>query len=114
MVKYKVIVEHLQNSEFLEYDAYGVCAYIEESGTVVASFSDVFLEKEKAQELAELCNINELDPIHLRDVVDDMIVWSIRPAGLHRLHGGKQIYQWKQITLLWYSITTDFDNQYLF
>ncbi len=74
MITYKVIAEHLRNSEFLEYDAYGICAYIEESGTVVASFSDVFTEREKAEELVNLCNINKLDPIHLRDVIEDMIV----------------------------------------
>lgn len=73
MIKYMVIVEDLKSHEFGEYTAYGICAFSEDNKTNMKSFSDVFLEKEKAENLVNLCNANKLDIIHLRDVIEDMI-----------------------------------------
>ncbi len=73
MIKYKIIVEKVKSSELGEYTAYGVCVFIEETKTVIESFSDVFLEKEEAENFVNMCNISRLDPIHLREVIEDMI-----------------------------------------
>lgn len=71
MIKYKVIIEDFQTKECGDYTAYGICIFSEK--TVIKSFSDVFLEKEKAENLVNLCNVNILDPIHLSEIIEDMI-----------------------------------------
>lgn len=73
MVTYKVIEENLQNCEFESYVAYGISVYSEDKKMILDTISDIFLEKEKAEKLVELCNKNKLDPIHLREVVEDAI-----------------------------------------
>lgn len=73
MVTYKVIEENLQNCEFGRYVSYGICVYSEERRMILKSISDVFLEKDKMEQLVMLCNENRLDPIHLSEVIEDAI-----------------------------------------
>lgn len=74
MVTYKVIKENLQSCEFGRYVSYGICVYSEEARMILKSISDIFFEKDKAEQLAVLCNENRLDPIHLSEVIEDAIV----------------------------------------
>lgn len=71
MITYRVIEENLQNSEFGSYVAYGISVCDED--IILNYISDVFTEKERAEKLVKLCNKNGLDPIHLREVVEDTI-----------------------------------------
>lgn len=71
MITYRVIEENLHNSEFGSYVAYGISVCDED--IILNYISDIFVEKERAEKLAKLCNKNGLDPIHLREVVEDTI-----------------------------------------
>lgn len=73
MYIYKVVEENLQNCEFGSYIAYGIAVCFKSTNIIIISISDVFLEKEKAEKLVELCNKNNLEPIHLREVVEDAV-----------------------------------------
>lgn len=73
MYIYKVVEENLQNCEFGSYIAYGIAVCFKSTNIILISISDVFLEKEKAEKLVELCNKNNLEPIHLREVVEDAV-----------------------------------------
>lgn len=73
MYIYKVVEENLQNSELGSYIAYGISVYLRATNIILISISDVFLERDKAKKLVELCNKNSLEPIHLREVVEDAV-----------------------------------------
>lgn len=73
MITYRVIEENLHSCEFESYIAYGISVYSDDTETVLSSISDIFLKKERAEKLAQLCNENSLDPIHLKEVVEDAI-----------------------------------------
>ena len=75
MVKYRITEKTVDHPEIGTYDSYGICAY--QTGPyaerMIACFYDVFAERKKAEELVELCNSLELEPIHLEDVVEDAL-----------------------------------------
>lgn len=73
MYIYKVIKENLQNCEFGRYVAYGIAVCLKSTNIILISISDVFLEKERAKRLVELCNKNNLELIHLKEVVEDAV-----------------------------------------
>ena len=73
MYIYKVIKENLQNCEFGNYVAYGIAVCLKSTNIILISISDVFLEKERAKKLVELCNKNNLELIHLKEVVEDAV-----------------------------------------
>ena len=64
----------LQGSERISY---GIAAYsdAEENGTatIVASVQDVSFDYIQLGKLIDLCNHLELDPIHLKDVMEDFL-----------------------------------------
>ena len=75
MVTYRVIEEKFNDGELGEYIAFGICAY-ETNGDKqekVACVSDVFLNREVAEKLVDMCNELELEIIHLMDVIEDAI-----------------------------------------
>lgn len=75
MVKYRITQKTVSYPEIGTYNSYGICAYQTELGNerMIACFYDVFAERNKAEELVELCNSMDLDPIHLEDVVEDAL-----------------------------------------
>ena len=73
MFIYRVIEENLQDCEFESYIAYGISVCSDDTEMVLSYISDIFLEKERAEKLVKLCNESNLDPIHLREVVEDAI-----------------------------------------
>lgn len=75
MIHYRVIEETLYHEDLGQYTAYGISAYSVEDGEtkLLAHISDVFLDMQKAEQFASLCNRLALDPIHLPDVVADML-----------------------------------------
>lgn len=79
MFIYKVVEENLRNSELGSYIAYGISVYLRATNVILISISDIFLERNKAEKLVELCNKNGLEPIHLREVVEDAIGWMNLP-----------------------------------
>jgi len=50
--------------------SYGI--EILENGTAVQFIPDVFAEKSHAENLVRMCNENDVDPVHIGDVISDM------------------------------------------
>ena len=53
---------------------YGIEVYENDATAPIMVLKDVFTRQSQAEELAELCNRLELDPIHLTDVVEDLLI----------------------------------------
>ena len=57
--------------------SYGIAVYADAdrdgTATVVSSFSDVSPDRRPLDQLVEWCNLLELSPTHLRDVIDDFL-----------------------------------------
>lgn len=75
-ITYGIIEEKfvLQGRERISY---GIAAYSDakENGTaaIVATVSDISLDYIQLEKLIDLCNQLELDPIHLKDVMEDFL-----------------------------------------
>lgn len=57
--------------------SYGIAVYADAeqdgTGTIVASITDICTRRQPLEKLVEWCNLLELSPTHLRDVVDDFL-----------------------------------------
>ena len=57
--------------------SYGIAVYADAehdgTATVVSSFSDVCSDRRPLDNLVEWCNLLQLSPTHLRDVIDDFL-----------------------------------------
>jgi len=75
MIIYRTKEEMLYHPEIGFYTAFGVAAFRETDGQkkLVEYVSDVFLEKEEAENFVVLCNELGLELIHLCDVIEDAI-----------------------------------------
>ena len=72
MIQYRPFEEERYHADIGPYISYGIEA-CDECGNVVRSISDVSTDRTLTASLCERCTINGLDPIHLRDVVEDNI-----------------------------------------
>ena len=75
MLLYLVIEEQLYHEDIGEYTSYGIQGIYATYGVYkeVAFVSDVVCDRKKTAEIAALCTRLQLSPIHLIDVVEDMI-----------------------------------------
>lgn len=75
MILYETFVENLNNPYIGEYTAYGIVAYqaVELQKKEIFKMSDVSTGAKIIMFLAQLCNKEQLDPIHFIDVVEDML-----------------------------------------
>lgn len=75
MFIYETFVENLNNPHIGEYTAYGVVVYqaVEMEKKEIFKMSDVYTDAEEIKNLVQLCNKEQLDPIHFIDVVEDML-----------------------------------------
>ena len=75
MLLYLVIEEHLYHEDIGEYTSYGIRGISATYGMYkeVAFVSDAACDYEKATEIAALCTQLQVSPIHLIDVIEDMI-----------------------------------------
>ncbi len=71
MLKYKVISEEFHDSELGDYIGYGIAA--ECDGERLLTVSDMSCDRGLVADLAERCNELELDPMHLYDVIEDVL-----------------------------------------
>lgn len=76
MYRYSIIKEKLYTPESGNYISYGICVYLisENKNTEIAHISDVFLEKEDAVNFINLFNQLELDPVHLDDAIENILI----------------------------------------
>ncbi len=60
-----------------ERTSYGIAIYadaeLDGTATVIASIHDITSDKPKLAALVQQCNLLELSPIHLEDVVEDFL-----------------------------------------
>ncbi len=75
MFNYKIFVEVLKDEESMAYTAYGivVCSVENNEGKEVLRIPDVSADKSKVEELVELCNKEQLEPVHIYDVIEDCL-----------------------------------------
>lgn len=70
-------VEEVYTVNGVSRTSYGIAAYsdadVDGTVTVVASVRDITSCREKVDGLVELCNRLELSPIHLTDVIEDIL-----------------------------------------
>ena len=71
MYRYIAVKEKLYHKDIGTYTSYGIKAF--KDGKEVGFVSDVSVDRDFVEELVELCNTEQLDPIHLFDVVEDAI-----------------------------------------
>ncbi len=69
---YKLTTDFVYDEENKEYVTYGIVAE-DAFGKVIKSFSDVFFDKAKAEQLIALCNKEKLSLIRLEDIVEDAL-----------------------------------------
>ena len=69
--KYVIRQDVVADEEGTEYTVWGVDLF--ENGTLLESVPDVFFEREKADYYIGLFNELELDPVHLYDVIEDIL-----------------------------------------
>lgn len=76
MIEYRIVRESFHCPYAGEYTAYGIAAYRINNNfqEEIAHLSDVFIDYDQAEDLITRCNKNEIDPIHLPEIVEDAII----------------------------------------
>ena len=69
---YKAVRQELRADELGTYVTYGI--RVSSDGQQLTFVSDVSTDEQAARHLAELCTSEQLDPIHLNDVIEDFLV----------------------------------------
>lgn len=72
MIRYQPFTEERRGADLGVYRSFGIRA-IDEQGNVVKEIHDVSTRFAFVASLCKRCTINELDPIHLQDIVEDSI-----------------------------------------
>lgn len=70
--RYIPVQQTMESEELGRYSTFGIQAVLVEE-TPLKLISDVSPNLDEVQHLAELCTAQELDPIHLQDVVEDFL-----------------------------------------
>lgn len=60
------------DEEGVKHKTYGISAK-DFNGYLFAAYSDIFLDKQNAENLVKLCNKSELELCHLSEVVEDAL-----------------------------------------
>lgn len=71
--RYILRTDTVTDEDNQRYTVYGITA-IDSRGAEQETFPDIFFDKQKAEEFVTLCNTEELELIHLADVIDDVLV----------------------------------------
>lgn len=67
---YSVICDTLVSDDGVTYEAYGIKAQVREHTVMI---SDITTVREEIDALVDICNREELDIIHIYDVVEDFL-----------------------------------------
>lgn len=75
MYNYNIFVEVLKNEDSGAYTSYGivVCSMENNQRKEVLRVSDVSTKKERIENLIDLCNKEQLEPVHIYDVIEDCL-----------------------------------------
>lgn len=76
MYKYFVKKETTNNPEIGIYTSYGIkITFVDKQKTKnIQYIPDVFLDENLANKFADLCTINNLEPVHIYDVIEDALI----------------------------------------
>ncbi len=76
MIVYNIVKETINQPPLGKYIAYGVsvCSQQKNSCKEIVYISDVFTDINMAQKFVELCNKEQLDPVHLPELIEDMLI----------------------------------------
>ncbi len=71
---YEVNQEINSHIDIGNYSSYGLNVYVQVNGEnkLLKRVSDLFTEEQDARAFAELCNSENLEPVHLDDVIEDI------------------------------------------
>lgn len=58
-----------------DMNTYGIAVAVDNDGCfiLVETFADISLDKESLERLVNMCNGLQLDPVHLRGIIDDFL-----------------------------------------
>ncbi len=68
---YKVRVDIKHDEDGRVHTVYGIDLLCNDD--IVKSLPDIFFDRSRAEQLAELCNSLDLSPLHLEDVAEDAL-----------------------------------------
>ena len=71
-LSYRLREDTVYDEEEKSHLVYGI-ELANERGEIEACFPDLFCDRQKAKEFVSLCNQNQLSPIHLLDVIEDLL-----------------------------------------
>ncbi len=71
-VKYVMRTDVIKDEENRKHTVYGITA-LDSFGNTLETYEDIFFDKQKAEKFVELCNSEELELIHLQNVVEDAL-----------------------------------------
>ena len=74
LYRYQIRTDHRTDEDGIAIAVYGIEVYQDTSTEPMTVLKDLFTRRSQVEELADLCNRLELDPVHLTDVVEDMLV----------------------------------------
>ena len=74
MTVYRVTKEKIDNPLTGSYISYGI--EVMQNKCCVIKVSDVFVDFKKARRLAQICNCRALEPVQLKDVIEDALADS--------------------------------------
>ena len=74
MTVYRVTKDKIDNPLTGSYITYGIEAI--QNKRCVIKVSDVFVDLKKARRLAQICNCGALEPMQLKDVIEDALADS--------------------------------------
>ena len=71
------IIEECRCLDGLEYKCYGIAVYIKSDvdgfHTVIQTIGDITTDRDRLSMLVDQCNLLELSPLHLNDVIEDYL-----------------------------------------
>lgn len=72
---YEVNQEKNSHIDIGTYDSYGINVYVcvNDRNMFLMNVPDLFLDEHKALEFAKLCNEEQLELVHLSDVIEDIL-----------------------------------------
>ena len=74
MFRYLLMQERLTNPELGAYETFGI-RIVDGTNAEIRVISDISLDQNVVLQLCENCNLLELDPIHIDDLIEDLFAW---------------------------------------
>ncbi len=73
MIVYELLEQQHCTAENIKYTSFGIIAYEKSDKKEILRISDIFLSRDKAEDLVQKCNRLNLSPLHIKDVIEDLL-----------------------------------------